>query len=154
MRRSLRIAGIFLVALLLVVQFFRPDRNNSQVDPVVDMIAVVQPPDQVANILRVACYDCHSNRTRYPWYDKVQPVSWFLNNHILEGKKHLNFSMYGDLEKVDRISLLVKTCEVVEAGKMPLQSYKWRHKEARLSQEEIALLCKWTEEEALRVMRE
>lgn len=154
MRKGFKIAGFSLAVILLMVQFFRPESKNAPIDPRVDMIMVVQPPEQIANILRVSCYDCHSNQTRYPWYNKIQPVSWLLNNHIKEGKKELNFSGFGDMDKADRIRILVKICEEVEEGNMPLQSYKLIHKKARLSQDEVALICTWIDEETLKVMRE
>lgn len=154
MRRAIKIAGIALIVLFVVIQFFHPEQNSQPVNPELDIIAVAQPGDEIAKMLRDACYDCHSNRTQYPWYDKFQPVSWFLDKHIREGKEDMNFSEYGNLDKADRIGLLVKTCEVLEAGAMPLQSYMLLHKESRLSQEEIVLVCNWTEEEALKVMRE
>jgi hypothetical protein len=154
MRKGFKIAGISLIGILIVIQFFRPENNHAPIDPRVDMIMVVQPPDSIANIFRGSCYDCHSNQTRYPWYNKIQPVSWFLNKHIKEGKKELNFSGYGELDKTGRIRILVKICEELEGGDMPLQSYKLIHKEARLGQDEVALICTWIDEETLKVMRE
>jgi len=154
MSRRLKVGGIALIAIIVCIQFFHPERNSEPVDPELDMIAVAQPPDQIAKILMDACYDCHSNQTHYPGYNKIQPVSWYLNRHIKQGKKDLNFSEYGSKDKADRIGLLVKIGEVMEAGTMPLQSYLLFHKEARLSMEENALVINWTEEEALKVMRE
>ncbi len=154
MGRILKITGIGLIVLLIVLQFFRPELNNEPPDPELDLIALVTPSEPLANMLRNACYDCHSNQTTYPWYQKLSPVSWYLNRHIEKGKKDLNFSEYGHLDKADRIGLLVKTCEVVEAGTMPLQSYRLIHKEARLKQDARDALCDWTEKEALKVMRE
>lgn len=139
---------------MVLIQFFHPEQNSAPVEPKADMIAVTQPPDHISKLLMDACYDCHSNQTHYPGYNKIQPVSWYLNRHIKKGKKDVNFSEYGSLDKADRIRLLVKTREVLEAGTMPLQSYQLLHKEARLSQEEIELIGNWTEEEALKVMRE
>ena len=154
MGRILKIAGIGLIVLLIVLQFFRPELNNEPPDPDLDLISLAAPPEALARVLRKACYDCHSDQTNYPWYQKLSPVSWYLNRHITKGKADLNFSEYGRLDKADRIGLLVKTCEVVEAGTMPLQSYRLMHKEARLKPDVRDALCDWTEEEALKVMRE
>ena len=154
MGRILKIVGIGLIILLIVLQFFRPEPNDEPVETEQDLLTVVSPPDHITSMLKNACYDCHSNRTVYPWYQKVSPVSWYLYRHIEKGKKDLNFSDYGGLDKADRIGLLVETCEVLETGTMPLQSYLLLHKEARLSQENRDALCNWTEEEALKVMRE
>jgi hypothetical protein len=140
--------------LLIILQFFRPELNNEPTDPELDLISLAAPPEALARVLRNACYDCHSDQTNYPWYQKLSPVSWYLNRHIKKGKADLNFSEYGRLDKADRIGLLVKTCEAVEAGTMPLQSYRLMHKEARLTTDVRDALCDWTGEEALKVMRE
>jgi len=154
MGRRLKIVGIGLIVLLVVLQFFRPERNSAPVETEQDMLAVVSPPEHIATLLKDACYDCHSNQTLYPWYEKISPVSWALSQHIKEGKMDLNFSEYGSMDQVDRIGLLVETCDVLDAGTMPLQSYMLFHKNARVSQEEREMICNWTEEEVLKVMRE
>ena len=115
---------------------------------------VASPPGHVAELIKGSCYDCHSNQTVYPWYSKVAPVSWYLKKHIKEGKEDLNVSEYASMDKADKIEFLVDICEVVEAGNMPLISYTLIHKEARLSEEDREAICVWSEEEALKVMRE
>ena len=148
------IGGLALLAFLLILQFFQPEQNNTPVDPELDMLAVLAPPEHIWALIRNACYDCHSNQTISPWYEKVSPVSWYLHKHIQDGKEDLNFSDYGKMDKADRIGALVDFCDVLDAGNMPLQSYLLLHKNARLSQEEKETLCNWTEDEALKVMRE
>ena len=154
MARVLKLLGLALILILIVFQFFRPDQNNAPSDPGLDMLTLVSPPDEVAELISNSCYDCHSNRTAYPWYSRISPVSWYLNKHIREGKEDLNFSLYGELDKADKIGLFADFCDVLDAGTMPLQSYTMIHRAARLSQEDRALLCEWSESEALRVMRE
>ena len=154
MSRRLKIGGITLVTILIVIQFIQPEQNRASVYQKEDMLVVSAPPEHIEALIRTACYDCHSNQTVYPWYAKISPVSWYLHNHIREGKEDMNFSDYGHLEKVDKIGVLVDFCEVLEAGTVPLQSYMLQHKNARLSQEEKETLCEWSEEEALKVMRE
>lgn len=154
MSRRLKIGGLALLAILLILQFFQPEQNNAPVDAELDMLAVLAPPEHIWALSRNACYDCHSNQTIYPWYEKVSPVSWYLHKHIQDGKEDLNFSDYGKMDKVDRIGALVDFCNVLDAGTMPLQSYLLLHKNARLSQEEKETLCNWTEDEALKVIRE
>jgi len=154
MSRKLMISGLVLLAALLILQFFKPEKNNAPVDPERDMLAVLAPQEHIWALIRNACYDCHSNQTIYPWYEKFSPVSWYLHKHIQDGKEDLNFSDYGQMDQADRIGVLVDFCDVLDAGTMPLQSYLLLHKDARLSQEEKETLCKWTEDEALKVMRE
>ena len=153
MRRSAKIAGPLLAALLLL-QFFQPDKNNNPVDPELDMLILTSPSEEIASMLKNACYDCHSGQTVYPWYSKISPVSWYLQKHIHDGKEEMNYSDFGSLDKVEKIGALSKACDVVDAGTMPLQSYGLIHKDARFTQEQKEAFCGWTEEEALKMMRE
>lgn len=154
MKKFFRWAGLSLAAALIVIQFFRPDKNMSTPDPAEDLLTVSPAPEPVAQLIRNACYDCHSNHTNYPWYSQIAPVSWYLQAHIKKGKEDLNASTYGSLDKADKIEMLVDLCEVVEAGTMPLGSYELLHKSARLSEEDKEAICAWSEKEALKVMRE
>jgi hypothetical protein len=154
MGRWFKRIGLGLIAVLVVLQFFRPERNREPMDPDRDLISTASPPDQVADLIRNACYDCHSNQTNYPWYSKVSPVSWYLHQHIRKGREQVNFSEYGSLGKADKIRLLDEFYEVLERGDMPLRSYTLIHREGRLSTDEIKALSTWSEQEALRVMRE
>ena len=154
MGRRLKLVGLGLIVVLIVLQFFQPEQNNAPIDPELDMLEVLAPPDPMVNLIRDACYDCHSNQTVYPWYNKISPVSWYLYKHIKKGKEDLNFSDYGLLDKADKIGAFADFCDVLDAGTMPLQSYKLIHKDARLTQEERENLCNWSEKEALKVMRE
>ena len=112
MSRRLKIGGFALLAVLLILQFFQPEQNNTPVDPELDMLAVLAPPEHIWALIRNACYDCHSNQTISPWYEKVFPVSWYLHKHIQDGKEDLNFSDYGKMDKADRIGVLVDFCDV------------------------------------------
>ena len=154
MKRGIKLAGIGLAAVLVVIQFFRPEMNMSPVDPAEDLLMVASPPGHVADLIKSSCYDCHSNQTVYPWYSKIAPISWYLKKHIKDGKEDLNVSEYGSMEKVDKIEFLVDMCEVVEAGTMPLISFTLIHKAAKLSQEDKEAICNWSEKEALKVMKE
>ena len=154
MKRAVKWAGIGLAAVLVVIQFFQPEKNMGPVDPAEDLLMLTSPPEHLAELIKNSCYDCHSNQTVYPWYSKIAPVSWYLRKHIKEGKEDLNASEYGSMDKADKIELLVDFCEVVETGKMPMVSFTLIHKAARLSPEDKEAICIWSEEEALKVMRE
>jgi hypothetical protein len=154
MVRILKLVGLGIIVLLIVLQFFKPEANNTLLDPEQDMLSVLSPQDSLAKLIRESCYDCHSNQTNYPWYSRISPVSLYLNRHIVKGKEEMNFSVYGALDKADKIGFFADFCEVMDAGTMPLQSYMLLHKDARLTQEEREALCNWSEREALKVMRE
>lgn len=134
-----------LGALLVAIQFIRPGRNNQPADPAVDLQAVLHPPAEVSALLKEACYDCHSNETRYPWYAQVAPVSWWIANHVVEGREHLNFSEFGRLPAEDAAEAIEESIETIDEGNMPLPSYTWlgMHPRARLSAQQRGQLTGW-----------
>src|SRR5690348_13454762 len=86
---------IGLLIAFVVIQFFRPAKNISATVLPEDMNVLYPIPDSVHQVLQKACFDCHSNNTRYPWYFNIQPIAWWMGDHIDEGKKELNFSEFG-----------------------------------------------------------
>ena len=141
---------IFWAVLLLFVgiQFIRPKRNNSEKVGGSAFVKLYAVPDSMNTILQLACYDCHSNHTRYPWYSNIQPFGWVLARHINRGKSKLNFSEFNNYSIRRQISKLKEIANQVEDNEMPLSSYKWLHKNARLSVEEKILIIKWMRSKA------
>lgn len=135
---------IALFAIFLIIQFFRPEKNNSN-DLTHDVSKKYELPEEVNKILTVACNDCHSNRTEYPWYANVQPVAWWLNDHVVDGKKHLNFSDFTQLPIAVQNHKFEEVIEVIEENEMPLASYTYLglHKEANLNAEQKEALLNW-----------
>lgn len=137
-------AGLILLFLFGLFQFYaRPEKNISSVEAKNSIEKLFPIPDSVLTILKTACYDCHSNNTRYPWYSNIQPVALFLNKHIVEGKKELNFDEFGTYTGRRQQSKLKAIASQVKNGDMPFSSYKAMHKEARLSDEERNLVTNW-----------
>lgn len=132
-----------LIAVLVIIQFFRIDKTNPPLDPPNDFINVQNPPQQIAKLLKDACYDCHSHESKYPWYTNVAPVSWWVKSHINEGREHLNFSTWGTYPLKKRAHKLEECYEEVEEKHMPLKSYTWAHPEARLTEDQRATLVSW-----------
>jgi len=130
-------------AALLAIQFIQPDTSNPPVDPAQDFQQAANPPAEVQSILKEACYDCHSNETRYPWYSRVAPVSWWIADHVGEGREKLNFSTFGALSPKDRSEALDEAAEKVDQGEMPLASYTWLHPAARLTTAQRNLVSGW-----------
>jgi Haem-binding domain len=135
--------GIFV--LVVIAQFFRPEKNLSAADGANAIGTKYEVPAPVQALLHRACYDCHSNRTHYPWYAEVQPVGWWLAKHVKDGKQNLNFSEFGTYTVKRSVNKLEQISEDVSQQAMPLPSYTWGHPEARLTKEEMKLLVDWAE---------
>lgn len=135
---------IVLLVLFVAAQAFRPAKNNSN-DTSKDISKSYVVPENVKTILAKACYDCHSNNTKYPWYAEVQPVAWWLNDHIKDGKKHLNFNEFDGYRIARQYKKLEECMDEVKDGEMPMTSYTIIHKEAKLTDDEKQALFTWCE---------
>jgi len=145
MKKIIGIVFLILLIALIVAQFFLPEKNDSPREDQHILVAE-QVPDHIKTTLTNACLDCHSNQTNYLWYHKIAPVSWVINNHIVEGKEHLNLSEWGQQDVFDKIGTLEEMVEEVEDGEMPLKEYTWLHPKAKLSEKQIAELKEWSEQ--------
>lgn len=143
--KNVKIITIILLAAIVVIQFIPVDRNQSHNVPKTDFMLVNDVPSDIKNKMQVSCYDCHSNNTQYPWYSKVQPVAWFLEGHIKEGKAELNFNEWDSLSNRRKKSKLRSIIKQIESGEMPLTSYTLIHKEAIFSEEESQKVVKYME---------
>lgn len=130
-------------ALLLIIQFIRPARNVGEAFTEKDITRAVTVPDDVMQILKVSCYDCHSNHTEYPWYVNIQPAGWLMQNHVNEGKSELNFSEFAAYELKKQKHKFEEIEEVIQKKEMPLSSYLWLHRDAALSPEQAEKLTSW-----------
>ena len=135
---------LVLVILFVVIQFFRPEKNDSN-DLTYDISTKYDVPDNVNQILKVACNDCHSNKTEYPWYANVQPVAWWLNDHIVDGKRHLNYSEFTNRPLAVQNHKWEETIDMVKKKEMPLESYTYLglHSEANLTDAQRTVLMDW-----------
>jgi hypothetical protein len=131
-----------ILALLIVIQFFRPAKNLSG-DVTKDLSTLYDVPDNVRAILDRSCNDCHSNKTVYPWYAHVQPVGWWLNDHIQEGKHHLNFNEFASLRVAAQKKKMEESMEQIKKNEMPLDSYTWIHRNSILSDGDKEILNAW-----------
>ncbi len=143
MRKILRIFFLLILVAFVAAQFFQPERNTSEASGN-NILTLHSVPENVAEILRNSCFDCHSNNTNYHWYHAVSPASWMVADHIREGKKELNFSEWGNMDVFSQITKLEEMCQESEHREMPLKSYLLMHPKAKLSDEQIAALCDWT----------
>ena len=146
----LRRIALGLVALLALAQAVRPERSNPAVEIEKTLERVSSPPAAVQATLRRACYDCHSNETRWPWYSQIAPISWALSEHVVDARRHLNFSDWTRMTAGKKRKVVGEICEEVKEGGMPLSSYLWIHRDARLMPEEVQAICEWTAAEERR----
>lgn len=137
---------IAIALILIVIQFIRPEKNNSGNETFAIQTKYTIPND-VEHLLQVSCYDCHSNMTEYPWYSNIQPAAWFLSNHVKDGKKHLNFSEFTKLPLFVQNHKLEETKEMVEEKEMPLSSYTYLglHPEANLTAAQRQKIVDWAD---------
>jgi len=140
---TLKKIGIALLSLLIIFQFFRINKTNPAVDKFQDFIIITKAPPEIAAMLRVSCYDCHSNEVTYPWYTNIAPFSWWIKQHVNEGSRHLNFSVWGTYKSRKADKKLKECVENIEEGEMPMTSYTLMHSNARLSSEQKATLEAW-----------
>jgi hypothetical protein len=136
--------GIGLATLLVVIQFIRPAENNSN-DETQSISTKYNVPKEVESILKTACYNCHSNKSEYPWYAKIQPVLWWLDHHIDEGKREINFSAFTARRIAIQNKKFKEIAEQVETKEMPLPSYTFAglHPEANLTEAQRQTLIQW-----------
>jgi hypothetical protein len=143
-RRKKILSAILLV--FIAIQFIQPVRNKSGQLLSTDISKLVHIPDSVQVVLKNACYDCHSNNTNYPWYVNIQPMGWLMAKHIKQGKAVLNFSEFGNYSLRKQLSKLTGIANSIKDDNMPLSSYKWMHRNARLSTNEKAMISNWVQQ--------
>lgn len=142
---------IVVACLLVLAQFKRPAKTNPPIDSSQALESHIQLDPRVAAILDRSCNDCHSNKTRWPWYANVAPMSWFVIDHVDEGRSHLNFSEWGTYSREEQKTHFGQFCELVKEGWMPLSSYTPLHPDARLSDEDKRTICEWASAEGARL---
>jgi hypothetical protein len=137
-------AVLAIVAGACAIQLVRPARTNPVTDPARTMTSVTRLPASVLAVLEKGCRDCHSNDTRWPWYSNVAPVSWFVIDHVNQGRRQFNYSDWAQYDEDNVPRLLKDVCELTRKGAMPMSSYLWMHEDARLSERDVSILCNWT----------
>jgi hypothetical protein len=143
--KIVKISLLGLLIVLVIIQFFHPKRNISTAKSPDNIAAVYSVPDNVSSILSKACNDCHSNNTRYPWYSNIQPVAWWLNDHVKEGKRELNFDDFKNYVVARQYRKMEEVIDEVKKGDMPLTSYTLIHTDAKLNDQEKSALITWAE---------
>ncbi|WFB68297.1 heme-binding domain-containing protein [Chryseobacterium sp. WX] len=136
----------FIALFLIVIQFFDTDKNIATVPSDNAIEKHYQVPVHVLGLLKISCYDCHSNTTAYPWYNNIQPVKWWLADHVNSGKRHLNFDEFNSYSKEKKIKKLDEVAETIREGEMPLTSYTVVHQNAKLTDTQKSEIEQWVNE--------
>lgn len=147
MKKALLRTGVGLAVVFVGLQFHRPARNLGEAEGPDSLVRHHDVPAAIRTVLARSCYDCHSNRTRYPWYAEVQPVRWWLDSHIADGKRHLNlseFARYSPKRQAEKLDEIVDTVAIAKS--MPLPSYLLVHRDAILTPAEINAVADWAED--------
>jgi len=132
-----------LVIIFVIIQFIRPTKNTGNAFGADDITKTVNVPEVVKNILVTSCYDCHSDFTNHMWYENIQPIGWWIGNHISDGKRHLNFSIYNTYKDKRKAHKMEEIGEMVSSDEMPMSSYTLIHGNAKLNEEQNRLLINW-----------
>jgi hypothetical protein len=140
-----------LLAVLVIIQFIKPEKNISSTPSVNSIHNKFPANEETMQILKTACNDCHTNNTVYPWYAHIQPVAWWLDSHVDDGKKHLNFDEFLTYKLKKQDHKLEELIESQEDHWMPLDSYTWIHKEAKLDDKQRLALLNWAKETRLKI---
>jgi len=134
---------IIIIVILIGIQFITIDKTNPSADMGKDFITLTSPPNKLGVILKSSCYDCHSNHTKYPWYSNVAPFSWIIKEHVNNGRKYLNFSIWSDYKEKKKDHKLEECIEIVKSGEMPMKGYVMFHEEAEITQDQKMALLNW-----------
>ena len=152
MRKIVKVILLLALAAFVVMQFIRPDKNESGYETVKTFESETFVKDKLAVMLRAKCYDCHSNQTEYPWYAEIAPASYWLSDHVKDGKKHFNVSAWEQYSAKKKDHKLDELIEMVEDGEMPLDSYTWLHDD--ITNDEKEALIKWAQLTRLKYQKE
>jgi hypothetical protein len=134
-----------LIVLGVGIQFIRPAKNLSATPEKTDLLVLHTAPAEVKKLLLMGCYDCHSENTRYPWYAEIQPLAWWLDAHVRDGKREFNFSTFGDLSAKKKASRLEEVIDQIGSRKMPLKSYTLVHRDAIFTDPQVKAINDWLE---------
>ena len=148
--RRLIVAALVLMAMGSAARAL-PHQGRAGADPATVFNLRPAVPAPVLSTLRRACFDCHSEATRWPWYTTLPLASHIIERDVTEARGQLNLSRWIEYNPFDRADMLDKMCELASSRKMPPWQYRLMHPGARLSAPEVSALCGWSQREAARL---
>lgn len=131
---------LIVVIVIAIAQFFQPEQNNGELD-IQPFYAETNPSNEIKTLLQNQCFDCHSNKTNYPWYSKITPVNYWMADHVKHGKGELNFSDWSKYSLKRKEHKMEEVWEEVKEKHMPIDSYTWTH--GSMTDAEIELIVNW-----------
>ena len=143
--RILKKILLLLLIVFVIAQFSRPEKNEGELTSLNAFLDDTSPSEDVKHVLKETCFDCHSNVTRYPWYSNITPINYWMAGHVDHGKEELNFSKWDGYSAKKKDHKLEEVIELVKKKEMPLPSYTWTHKEAKLTDEQIQAVIAWAD---------
>lgn len=137
---------LLLLIVFIVAQIFGPEKNEGSTETIIAFLEDTNPPKDVKLILKESCFDCHSGFTRYPWYNSITPVNYWMADHIKHATGHLDFSKWNEYSAKKKDHKLDELIEMIEKKEMPLPSYTWMHSDANLTDEQINNVITWAKQ--------
>ncbi|WP_405382531.1 heme-binding domain-containing protein [Maribacter sp. LLG6340-A2] len=144
--KILKKIGLGVIIIIIAMQFYSPTKNISPGDHTVAFTNETNPSQRLRTTFENSCYDCHSDNTAYPWYNNIAPISYWIADHVQEGKEHLNFSKWENYTLDKKVHLLEEIEEVVVSGEMPLTEYTFLHDNAELTKEDTNEIMEWVKQ--------
>lgn len=142
-RITVRSTVLFLLVVVVVMQLYRPHKNDKEEEVADDFLELTNAPEDIAVLFKNSCYDCHSNHTNYEWYDNIAPISWWIDNTVAKGKVAINFSEWEHTAPQKRLSFLSASVFDIKTDKMPTALYIKMHPSAKLSIEDKETILIW-----------
>lgn len=136
---------IWVLVGFVLIQFIPVDKTNKPVDQKLNFVTTENTPSEVAQLIKNACYDCHSDETVYPKYAQIAPISWSVKSHVNDGRRHLNFSVWKSYNADLKKSMLEKSVQTIQNKTMPLPGYTVYHEEARFTAAQQTVLTNYFE---------
>ena len=145
MKKITKILGYFLAVILVLIQYYPTDKPLTYANNPNGLLQNNQVPNHISSILKSACYDCHSNETKYPWYASIAPLKWLIYSDINQGREELNFSDWNTISKEEKADILDDISTIILEEEMPLKKYVLLHSEAKLSLKDREDISNWAE---------
>ena len=145
MKTILKWTIISLGVLFLGAQLFRPERTNPESNPKNSVLSDTTIPPSILSAFKRSCFDCHSNETQWPWYSAVTPVNYLVAKDVVSGRRHLNFSEWGNYKPGRKLSMFDEIYDQVSHNEMPLPRYLPLHPHAKLTDQEKKAIMDWSE---------